>query len=217
MEIHDSLLLATSNISACFTLIPLFFAFIFFKNIYTNAFYIFILVFVSALVEGLNSFYSLFGENNFFIFHFYTIIEFCLISLFYRNFFKNYIQAKVFYFFIVLFLVFAFTDYKLNGLDSIDNLAISVESIILTLYSLYLYYFVLKNLVFDKLLDAPVFWINSGILIYFMGNLMLFVFSNYLLVGDPTIHNKLWSLIHSFFNVIYNTLIVIGFWKARVR
>ncbi|MBA3683208.1 MAG: hypothetical protein H0W73_18890 [Bacteroidetes bacterium] len=116
-----------------------------------------------------------------------------------------------------MFFLAAYIDYKLNGLKSMDNFSTSLESIIFIFYSISFFYYALKNLIFENLLSTPLFWLNTAILIYFSGNLILFVFSNYMAQTDPVKYGILWAVIHTFFNVLYNVLLSVGFWKAKNR
>lgn len=171
----------------------------------------------NVIMEFLNIGFSEYGYSNLYIYHYFTVIEFAFISLFYALFFKNYFNPILIYSLIPVFLVVAFMDYKLNGLNSMDNFSTSVESIIVVFYSLFFFYYVLKNLVFENLLSTTVFWLNTAILFYFSGNMILFVFSNHMAQTDNKKYIILWAVIHTFFNVLYNTLLSLGFWKARTR
>ncbi len=177
----------------------------------------YLLIFSSIFIELINLLFSKFGENNLYIFRFYTIIEFVLISLFYARFLRKYINVTVIYGLLPIFLFIAIIDYKIYGKDKLDSLAISVESIILICYALYLFYYIMKYLIIKNLLPSPMFWFNCAILIYFLGNFFLFTFNNYVINLDEQKHFKLWSTIHTTLNVVYNILLSIGFWKTRIK
>ena len=184
---------------------------------YLNGIYvpIFILLIVSCTVELITTRLKEAGINNFFVFHFFTITEFSLFSMFYFMFFRTYVNSKFIVFLIPLFIIAAYVDYKINGLDNMDNYSVSIECIVLASYSLYFFYIVLQKLLFENLLKEPVFWINSAVLIYFMGNFLLFLFSNDLLKSNIHQHIVLWGIIHSFCNICFNLLLIVGLWKTR--
>lgn len=177
---------------------------------------IFLIVSVSFVTEIINVVLVRLNINNHFIFHFYTVIEFILISFFYLLFFREYSRQQYFLLPIPLFLIIAFIDYKINGLNSMDNFSSSVGAVFLSLYALFSFLFVMRKLLFENILSAPFFWINSGILFYFSGNLLVFAFSNYVFAKEESIGNALWS-IPQFLNIFYNILISIGFWKTRAK
>lgn len=178
---------------------------------------IFILTIANALTEtivfiGLTFYKQL---NPVIVLKFFTATEFALISVFYAKFFGQYFKTYWFYIVIPCFFVLNIVDYNMNGPKSSDHLSVSFESICFILYSLFLFYYVLRNLLFENLLGTSVFWINSAILFYFAGSLFLFVFSSYILGREPLNHLLLWATIHTFFNLVYNLFLGIGFWKMR--
>jgi hypothetical protein len=217
MNIDNSFLIVLSDISFVSSFVPLLISFVNYK--YSSKFLIpiIILIATSITIDFASRVYLDLNINNSYIFHLFTIIEFTLISFFYGYFFKQFFKPRIIYFFMGVFFFIAYLDFKINGLNSIDNFSISIECLILTLYSLFLFYYILKNLIFENLLRASVFWINAAILLYFSGNLLLFLFSNYLLVNNPRQHGILWSIIHTFFYVTYNIFLTIGFWRTKAK
>ena len=177
---------------------------------------LFLIVSISFVIEIVNVVLVRSNINNLIIFRFYTVVEFILISFFYYIFFRKYFRSSYFLIAIPLFLIIAFIDYKINGLNSLDNFSSSIGTILLSLNALFSFLFVIRKLLFENILSEPFFWINSGILFYFSGNLLVFSFSNYFLATELSNHSALWS-IPQFLNIVYNILISIGFWKARAK
>jgi|GEM_PF-2935738 len=205
------------SLSQCLSLFPFLGALINIKKIKECLLPVFVLLFVNVAVEIIATIYIEFDKNTNEILHVFTVIEFSLLSLFFAFFFKKYFNPIVIYISIPLFFIVAYVDYKINGLNSADNFSVSVESFILVIYTLFFFYYVLKNLIFDNLLAQPVFWISTAVLFYFSGNFVLFVFANYMMRVDLDKYLLLWSIIHTFFNVLYNIFLGIGIWKTRIR
>lgn len=147
----------------------------------------------------------------------YTILEFILISLFYYRFLNRYIKSSIINIISILFILVSILCIYIFGLQKADLYARTLESFALPSYCLFLFYYVLKNLVFDNLLDSPIFWINTAILLYFAGNLVIFIFSEYIANHRSESYLLLWKSIHTFFNVSMNILFGIGFWKLRTK
>ncbi len=204
-------------ISAVISFIPFVTALVNLKKVKSFFIPLFILLIFNVIMELLNIIFSESGENNMYIYHCFTIVEFTLISLFYSFFFQQYFTPLLINLLIPVFLLAAYIDYKVNGLESMDNYSTSIESIVFIFYSLSFFYYALKNLIFENLLATPVFWINTAILLYFSGNLILFIFSNYMGRIDPIKYGVLWVVIHSFFNMLYSILLSIGFWKTKAK
>ncbi|MES2140923.1 MAG: hypothetical protein V4511_14545 [Bacteroidota bacterium] len=204
------------NFSILFSVLTFIVGLLCFKSIKGYLAPLFLIVFVSFITDIISVVYASSNINNFYIFHLFTIFEFILISFFYILFFKKYLNAKYLLLPIPIFLIVAFIDYKINGLNSMDNFSASIEAVILSIYSLVSFLFVMRKLLFENILSAPFFWINSGILFYFSGSLLVFAFSNYVYTYQRSFSNALWA-IPQLLNIFYNILISIGFWKARAQ
>jgi len=204
-------------ISTCICLLPFIVSVINFRKIDLILKPVFWLLVINVVVEIVGVVLFHLNLSNNFILHYYTVVEFGLISLFYSFFFKSYFKLLLINLLIPVFLLAAFIDYKVYGLYSSYNFSPSVECIILVFYSLFFFFYVLIILIFVVFLAMPIFWINTAVLFYFSGNLILFVFSNYLAKSDPLGYVVLWSVIHTFFNVLFNVVLSVGFWKTRSK
>jgi hypothetical protein len=96
-----------------------------------------------------------------------------------------------------------------------NNPSMSVECIVPACYALYVFYYFMQQTEYENVRLLPVFWINSAVLVYFLGNLLLFLFNDYFAATAPVSYVILWSVIHTFFNVFFNGLISVAFWKAQ--
>jgi len=211
---HKGLYIVLAIVSGSFSICPLILSLIRFPYLKGYLVPVFFLVFVSVLMEGMNILLVRSLINNFFLLHFYTVFEFIMINCFYVLFFRQFFNSLLLWLPAVIFLIIAFLDYKANGLDHFDNFSTGVESILCSFFALAGFYFIMRKMVFANILNEPFFWINSGILLYFGGNLVLFVFNSYIIKNAPDTHFNLW-IIHSILNILNYTLISIGFWKAK--
>jgi hypothetical protein len=178
---------------------------------------IFVLMVFSFVIETMNFICSLRGQNSMFLLDVYTPTEFILFILFYKKFFDAIKKSVVHYCMIFLFLCVAIFDtFFINDFLTVNNFSDSIESIVFILYSLLAFFFIMKKLMFPNLLNTSFFWINIAILIYFAGNLFLFLFSSHLQRNDQAQYLALYN-IHSVTNILYYILISIGFWKAQVK
>jgi hypothetical protein len=204
-------------ISALAVLIPLVFAFINFKHIRDYTWPLFIYFIASFIIEIIINIQFAFLLKIELAGFTYTLLECTLISLFYYRFLRQDLKAGIIKIITALFIVASLVGVYVFDLQKADFYARAVESFIFTTYCLFLYYYVLKNLVFDSLLDSPIFWINTAILLYFSGNLIIFIFSEYIARHQTDSYMLLWQSIHTFFNVSMNILFGIGFWKLRTK
>ena len=201
-------------LSAAFVIVPLILGIL--KKSYLNRgiSLVFLLLIISFFLEIVNIWCGLNGVNNMLVFSIYTTVEFILFALFYKNFYDSIKKSFIHYLLIILFSCVATLDmFFINDYMTVNNFSSSLESIIFILYSLLAFFFIMKRLMFQNLLNTSFFWINIAILIYFAGNLFLFLFSNHLQKNDQAQYLAVYN-IHSVTNIIYYILISIGFWKA---
>jgi hypothetical protein len=174
---------------------------------------IFYLLICYLFFEAALSYLSYLKQNNLYIVYIGTFVEFSVLSVFY---YKSYLlkRSKVFVLICYpVFLLFLYTDYHLQTLQLWNTYSLSVESLCIIIFTLLSFYEITQD-TSQKLFNIPMFWINSAFLIYYSGNLLVFVFNNYLYMMDHTIQKKIW-MINSILNIIYYIPISIGFWKVR--
>ena len=174
---------------------------------------LFLFVVTAALFELLLFILGQIKINNFFIFHIFTPLEFILLSgvYYYGTVLRpvKIVLVVIVSFFLALVLTDSFFSDKLK---SVDSIASASESLLLIVYSLLFFFYLLKKLEYKNLFNNPMFWFNSGVLIYFSGNFFLFIFSNYMLHVSYSYFSSMWG-IHDFLNLLINILFSIALWK----
>jgi len=183
-----------------------------------HQYYVRILLFgliISAITDIINQFVFVSNRwNSAILFHGYTVLEFIIYALLYQHFFHNPHIKKGIKVIIVLFLIFKVIDVTLiSNIKEHDTLAMTLESIVMITFGLLYFDQVLKEMAIPNLERYPVFWINSGILIYFSGSLFLFLFSDFIF------NNRMsyWSFwpIHSCLTITKNISFAIGLWLQK--
>ena len=199
--------------SAIFILFPAIICLFIQRRLDKKYFPLALLIYTGVLAELINLFLMSNQIRNYFVLRIYTYFEVILLCLFYYLFFKNKFKSIFFLLPIILFIFSGVIDYKINGIDNFDNYATAFEAIVFSFIALWSFYYILKKMIFDVIINEPFLWFNTAILLYFGGNLILFVFNNYLLQYTSS-HLALWT-IHALLNIIYNIALAIGFWKTR--
>lgn len=153
--------------------------------------------------------------NNLLLLHIFSTLEFLLLSLLFRSLFKSQTLRALTVVFFAAFLIFsALNSIFIQPVYTFNSYSRFVECIFIIFYSIS--YFAENNAV--TLAENPdkksVFWINSGILIYFAGCFCTFVLSNYLLTTSKAANLYVWSY-HTLLLGIYYCFISIGLWKTR--
>ena len=201
--------------SAIGTSIPLFLGVLRYRYLQNPLKWIVLLFGIGSLTELLSLIYATsINPNNVWIFNIYQILETTIIIIFYSMLTQVKLKKRLLYLFIILFTIVSVYQISNIGYARLNDLSFSIESIIVVLLTILNFHSILKKQVYTNILNAPIFWINSGFLIFYFGNLFLHIFSKYLQVHAINAFFELW-VFHSMFNIILYILISIGFWKTK--
>jgi hypothetical protein len=144
----------------------------------------------------------------------YSILEFILIAWFYKEFFRNRSFSAGIYFLIAVFIIISAIDYYHKGISNAKLYIYSIESILLISFSFYLFLYVMKNQVTNDLIAETFFWINCAIMLYYGGNFVLFLLIKILSFKQIEL---MWGFLHNSVNILYNIILILGFWKTGAR
>lgn len=139
---------------------------------------------------------------NFHALSLFTVIEFCLFSLATFYLLSNSYLKKIIIGFIPIFFAFSLIQYiKSNPEDEIDSLSISVEYILIIIFTLFYFYEEISIPQATFIYSTKAFWIITGILIYSAGTFFLFLFSDNLSDDEW----EKYSIINYVFTILKNT------------
>ena len=71
----------------------------------------------------------------------------------------------------------------------------------------------MKDLPTVEVFRLPIFWVNVAVLVYFSGNLFVFMLSDYLVTVLKDNLIVYWSF-HNFLSIVKNILLAIGFYGS---
>lgn len=207
-ELFDNLTLAASF----FLLAPLLISIFRFRSFNFLQKGLFFLVLVTVVVEIISwiLWYKLI--NNMPLYHFFTVIQFLLIVNIYRTVLSK-IFSKLFFIIISIgFVVFAiFNTLFFQDLSTFNSNVTTLIGFLVIFFSLSYFYTLLKEVKYGALEKNPMFWINSGFLIYFSSNLILFYMNNTLFKGAAEASLTLWGL-HAIINIVLTLFYSIALW-----
>lgn len=150
------------------------------------------------------------GINNLNILHIYTILECSFFILFYYTLLKKPAVRTLLLLILVTFVAFAiYHSFFLANLFEFNSVTRVMEAFILTGCGMYFFYTLFADDGYVNLKRFPYFYINSGVLLYFMGNIFLFMVYKWIIT--PASGNAdIWTL-HSVINIVANMLYCAGF------
>ncbi|MES2382796.1 MAG: hypothetical protein V4538_17245 [Bacteroidota bacterium] len=148
------------------------------------------------------------GINNLNILHIYTVVEYSFLAYFLHLVVEKKRVKDIILISIPIYgalaLSYSIFISNLVGFNSAGRVA---ECVLLSAFALYWFYSLLDSDEHTSLKRYPYFWLNSGITLYFMGN--VFMFMLYSLLNSPT-DMDYWT-VHSVLNIIANLFYFIGF------
>lgn len=153
----------------------------------------------------------LLGYYNIGMLHFYVPIEFFLLSMAYVRLLEGFIQKRILYAVMTVFLLFCLI-YSLIVFDfnTYHSFVRAISGILLSCYAILLYMKMLNDLKIVSLRREPLVWINTSIFLYFSGSFFVFMTFNAFL-------NQSWALSKSAFRInvflgsVFYILIAAGF------
>lgn len=145
--------------------------------------------------------------SNLWVFHVFTLLEYSLLVLVFSYWQKTDILRKALRLSIPVFaLIWILAKFYVEDLTSFDNFTSSLENAVIIGVSGYALLELGKEDL-NSLSREPRFWVSSGVLIYFAGNLILFAISSVIMMW--------WT--HNVLRIIYNLCQAGGFLCLRRR
>lgn len=184
----------------------------FFKSLPNPIKVLYAFICMTAFIEVFSSILFAFGKNNIVLYEIHTYIEFLLISAVYFLIFKGKIIRATLMLSTIIFVVYLLrSSYLRIESEQLDTKSIIIESIILIAYFVYYMVSLLGKSKHPYLETQPYFILTSGLLLYFVGNLFVYFFYDYL---DGESFLSIWT-IHSLLNLFLNFIYVVVLWRSK--
>ncbi|MBR9977974.1 MAG: hypothetical protein KFH87_07790 [Bacteroidetes bacterium] len=171
-------------------------------------FFVYLLAF-TFLTELAGMLLSRMEIPNLWLYNTYTAIEYTLLMLIFSMINQNERIRRLLLFSIPVFLViWIFSTFILKSSDQFQGIFLSIVSVVFVIISVATLINEMRNSEV-LLVDNPVFWFSSGVLIYFAGNVIVFALIDQLLGESEAALYSGW-LIHAAMNVTKNLLFTIA-------
>ena len=176
-----------------------------------------VFIFLSAGVQAVAKLMNISGINNLMLSHLYAVLGFAALAGFYRLVLRPFVPGKLFVFLSVGFLLLAVITVLLwQPLHTFNSIPLTAEAVLVIIFALSTFVLTLNEDLNQHLrpMLRSLNWINSGILLYFAGSLLLYYH------GETIIHVviKRWSIytwvVHSVLYIVLHTCILIGLWLS---
>ncbi|MBG6133465.1 hypothetical protein IWQ47_004875 [Aquimarina sp. EL_43] len=200
------------NISSFIVIVPLILSGYKFKSLNIVQKKLLYLLIIVLIVESISNILWYKKINNLPVYHFFTVIHFLLIVNIYRRALSQTFSKYFFTSLSIGFVVFAIVNIVFfQDLLTFNSNATTLMGAIIIFLSLSYFYALLKEVKYSTLETNPMFWINSGFLIYFSSSLILFFMNNTLFKGVTEASHILWGL-HAVINIVLTIFYTVAIW-----
>jgi hypothetical protein len=159
---------------------------------------------------------GIFKKHNLFIINIYTILELVLLSIFYITIIKRLFFKRLIVFLLLIYVLVALFDFYINSVFSISHYKISsFANFLISFYAICFFIFSMNSHSEKISTKSPLFWINSGILVYYMPFIIIYLFTEYLNKTSNLFISALMTNFNNLLTVIFITFIIIGFIKSK--
>jgi hypothetical protein len=115
----------------------------------------------------------------------------------------------------IVFAIFFIVNLTLiQGFQILNTYTVASSSVIFIIICLSYFGYLMKEMPVTHVHRTPMVWINIAILLYYSGNLFLFVTNNFFTFGISGNHRTTWIL-HNFLNITKNLIFVVALWNHR--
>ena len=183
------------------------------------AYYFIPFLFLTVVIELLGTWYLYKGYRNYWLYNVFTTVEFLFYTfLFYVHFKKNLFKRIVLLFMPLFVLSVICNIIFIQGFNkTFDTYTFLLGSFFLVIFCcLFFYESVLPDKIDQQLSKQPFFWIASGLLIFYLGSVIINALFEYLRNNDLQEEGKrIYGIINHSLNVILYTSFCIAFYLCR--
>jgi hypothetical protein len=162
-------------------------------------------IYLSGLFElaGLITWH--FKVNNLPLFHLFVLLKLLFFGWVYVQAFKNVLLKRLVTVLTVLLGMFTVaSSMLLESIWTFNSISATVESVFLIVLSLLMFGQLLLQHEVVFLDREPLFWLNSGVLLYFAGNLFVFMLQH--TIAGSAQKGYVYGIVHSGINILANLL-----------
>ena len=173
----------------------------------------------TVVVEFIGGWYLSKGVRNYWMYNVFTTIEFVFYSfLFYMHFRKKIFRTLII-FFVPFFILFILINiFFIQGINKTFNTyTFLLGSFFIVIFCCCFFYeSVLPDKIDQQLSKQPFFWISSGLLIFYLGSVIINALFEYLRNNDLQDEGiRIYGIINNSLNVILYSSFSIAFYLCR--
>ena len=176
-------------------------------------------LFLTVIIELIGTWYLSKGLRNYWMFNVFTTLEFLFYTfLFYLYFKKNVFKKIVLYFMPLFTLMVLLNIFFIQGFNKTFNTyTFLLGSFFIVIFCCcYFYESVLPDKIDQQLSKQPFFWICSGLLIFYLGSVIINALFEYLRNNDLQAEGiRIYGIINNSLNILLYSSFCIAFFLCR--
>lgn len=193
----------TQIVASASILVPILIGIVKYKKLFGPLRLVLLFLGVSLLFEIVVYSLAFNGINNMPFFHLFSLVQLCFISTFYYLAFKDaFLRKGILVTAVLLLLFMAYNSLYLQGIYKFDSNSKGLLGLFSIILSLLYFRKIMHEEILVRLEEHPMFWVNSGIMIYFAGSIFLFSFFNEKFVAIYDYYYSLY-MINAVFYLLY--------------
>lgn len=164
---------------------------------------------VIAIIQLTTRYFSRNGMNNLFISHFYFVLQFVILSFFYKTILPVNAQKKCVLTGLIVCLSILSIQYYYNPslFYTFNLLEIFITSFLILIYAMFHFYNILNE-------SKEYYYLNTGIFIYIFGSTVLFLSGDILSTIDKS-YGKIIYTLNGLLYIVYQIYIFIEWLRVR--
>ncbi|NML37717.1 hypothetical protein HHL17_10980 [Chitinophaga sp. G-6-1-13] len=173
-------------------------------------------IFLSGIIQFTSLGFWFNSKNNMPLLHLYVAAGFLCLAWFYNTILNRFIDAGIIWLIAILFLLFTIANSLfIQPVHTFNSIALTVESILIVILSLFTYRFFLSDIVKETsgANIKSLTWINSGLFIYYSSSILIFYFGSVITIDFSRNLNLYAWIFLAFFSIVMYTCFFIGLWK----
>ncbi len=176
-------------------------------------------LFTTVTVELIGGWYRAKGVSNYAMFNVFTTLEFVFYSFLFFRHFKQKVFKQVILFFVPLFIISVILNILfIQGFNkTFNSYTFLLGSFFIVIFCCcYFYESVLPENIDLQLAKQPFFWITSGLLIFYLGSVIINALFEYLRSNDLQAEGiRIYGIINHSLNVILYSSFCVAFYLCQ--
>lgn len=175
-------------------------------------------LFTTVLVEIIGYWCIVRGIKNYWIYNLFTTLEFCFYSFLFYNHFTKPLFKKIVSWFVPFYVLSVLLNLKFyQGTQSFHTYTFLLGSFFIVIFCCFFFYETIQpEYINQQLSKQPFFWICTGLLIYYLGSVIINALFEYLRSQDLQLEGKkIYGIINRSLILVLYSSFSISFFLCR--